>query len=40
MARIGLGVHRAVVAAQEGIVGREGLGHGALLRSGVNGNAV
>jgi hypothetical protein len=40
MAGIGLGVHRAIVAAQEGIVGREGLGHGALLRSGVNGNAV
>ena len=40
VSRIGLGVHRAVIAAQEGIVGREGLGHGALLLSEVNGNAV
>ncbi len=39
MARIGLGVHRGVVAVQEGIVGREGLGHDAL-RSSVKGNAV
>ena len=52
MAGIGLGVHRGVIAAQEGIVGRKGLGHGALLSLGrqrivgrkigedVNGNAV
>ncbi len=46
MARIGLGVHRGVVAAQEGIVGREGFGHSALLLVGReigedgNGNAV
>jgi hypothetical protein len=34
MAGIGLGIHRAVVAMQEGIVGRKGLGHGALLLVG------
>ena len=40
VARVGLAVHRTVVAVQEGIVGREGLGHGGILLLRRSGNAV